>query len=1071
MPQIDRGDSMADGGKVIIKIDGDDSGFRKTLSGLTSAAKTAVKGLTLVSGAITAAWSAVGLTSVKYNAQIEQLEMSFATMTGSAEKAADIMARLKKLGAETPFETTDLVATTQMLMQYGFAADDAIDRMSMLGDISQGNKQALSSIAQGYAQMASAGKVNLQDIRQMINGGFNPLQEISERTGESMASLYDRISKGTMAVDEITESMRYATSEGGKFYQAMEKQSQTVNGMLSTIKDEARELGGVIFEPLSESIRSTILPQAREIIASLKEGFQTGGIDGMVATLTAQIPRLTKAGVDVAGRMFGGITKRLPTLMRSLLSTIPDLLRSAGNIAPQIGEALFEMMASGVEILIGQLPQLIPALGAGIVQMVSGAMVGITKVIDGVFDGIRTALQNLGLIGFTAEEAMSQVLSDYDQEHVEQIKAKINVTPEVSVDQPDLELKSLYEEIETTLTDGLEDTTDIIDTLKGKVTEYYNTQIEQVNAWREEALTNLDNTLPQAEYDAAVADINAKADEMVSGLKEASDATIRFIDTNAGLATESVRQNTSMLDGIYNTAVEYSGKIAELTGQALNNLEQQRVLVAGGKVTDEGMIINSVATTAQQYADAVQQAEETKQAALDKAIEDSKSGAVDYAEAEAAAMEEYAQATDAALATYQADMAALFEGIAQALSPQTVSMIEQLAQLEQLQQVFGSLRAMIVDAANNAEVTSGEISAEDFISNALEEMQISDADYTAIAKQLGIDEIDPAKIQQALVDKLSEAAKYESAGMGTSIFGDMLSGLAGADINEQITQIFKDINLDSGPIADMIQAAMDAGLLDGIKDIDLSTEEGRIQLIMGQFGDKSASSIGQGMTEYDFSGDAASTAANLESDVRTALNSHSPAQTMVPVGKDVSAGVGQGMGEYDFSGDAATMANSVRTAASTRLQVAGRLSGAYFSQGIALGIQSGRSRVIAAAIAVAQAAANAVRSVLKIHSPSGVGMELGGYFGQGFEMGITSSLRSAVESTNRMLGGMNLTPSLTAPDITGAFDVAAQSWADAESTRPIYLMARGKVIAQTLAGDHARAANAYNRSIALGVGK
>ena len=160
---------MADGGKVVIRIDGDDSRFRKTLSGLTSAAKTAVKGLSLVSGAITAAWSAVGLTSVKYNAEIEQLEMSFATMTGSAEKAADIMARLKKLGAETPFETTDLVATTQMLMQYGFAADDAIDRMSMLGDISQGNKQALSSIAMGYAQMASAGKVNLQDIKQMIN--------------------------------------------------------------------------------------------------------------------------------------------------------------------------------------------------------------------------------------------------------------------------------------------------------------------------------------------------------------------------------------------------------------------------------------------------------------------------------------------------------------------------------------------------------------------------------------------------------------------------------------------------------------------------------------------------------------------------------------------------------------------------------------------------------------------------------------------------------------------------------------------------------------------------------------
>ena len=1062
---------MADGGKVVIKIDGDDSGFKNTLSGLTSAAKTAVKGLSLVSGAITAAFSAVGLTSVKYNAEIEQLEMSFATMTGSAEKAADIMARLKKLGAETPFETTDLVATTQMLMQYGFAADDAIDRMSMLGDISQGNKQALSSIAMGYAQMSSAGKVNLQDIKQMINGGFNPLQEISERTGESMEKLYKRISKGKMSVDEITESMRYATSEGGKFYQAMEKQSQTVNGMLSTIKDEARELGGVIFEPLSESLRTTILPEARGIIASLKEGFQSGGIDGMVSALTAQIPRLTKAAVDGAGRMFGDITKRLPTLMRGLLSTLPDLLRSAGDIAPQIGNTLFELAASGLEILIGQLPQLIPALAAGLGKMFVGAVVGVSNMIDGVFKGIKTALQDLGLIGFTADEAMSKVLADYDQEHVEQIKAKININPDVTVDQPNLELKSLYEEIETTLTDGLEDTPEIIDTLKGKVTEYYNTQIEQINAWRDEALTNLDNTLPQAEYDAAVNDINTKADTMVAGLKEASDATIAFIDTNSGLATTSVENNIGALEGIYNTAVEYSGKIAELTGQALTNLEQQRVLVAGGKVTDEGVIINSIANTAQQYAETVQQAEETKQAALEKATEDSKSGAVDYAKAEAAAMEEYAQATEAALATYQADMAALFAGIAEALSPEMVSKIEQMAQLKQLQPVFQGLRGMIVDAANSAEVAAGEISAEDFISNALSGMQLGEADYAAIAKQLGIDEIDPAMIQQALVDRMSEAAQYEAAGMGTSIFGDMLSGLAGADINGQITEIFKGVNLESGPIADMIQAAMDAGLLDGIEDIDLTTAEGKIQLIMGQFGDKSASSIGKGMTEYDFSGDAATTAGNLESDVRGALDSHSPAQTMVPVGNDVAAGVGEGMTEYDFSGDAASMANSVRTAATTRLQTAGRISGAYFSQGIALGIQSGRSRVIAAAITVANAAANAVRSALKIHSPSGVGMELGGYFGQGFEMGVTSSLRSAVESTNRVLGSINLTPRLTAPDITGAFDVAAQSWADAEATRPIYLMARGKVIAQTLAGDQARAANAYNRSIALGVGK
>ena len=111
----------------------------------------------------------VAAKGVNYNATIESLQTSFEVMTGSATKAADVVDRLRKLGAETPFEMADLAGTTQLLMQYGFTADDAIAKMSMLGDIAQGNAQAMTSIATGYAQMSSAGKVNLQDIKQMIN--------------------------------------------------------------------------------------------------------------------------------------------------------------------------------------------------------------------------------------------------------------------------------------------------------------------------------------------------------------------------------------------------------------------------------------------------------------------------------------------------------------------------------------------------------------------------------------------------------------------------------------------------------------------------------------------------------------------------------------------------------------------------------------------------------------------------------------------------------------------------------------------------------------------------------------
>ena len=160
------------GHSVTVKVDGDTRDFEKTLQNLGKKAQAGLAdikaGIDLTSAAAKSLFN-VAASGVKYTAGIEQLQTSFEVMTGSAEKAADVVERLRKLGAETPFETADLASTTQLLMQYGFTADDAIDKMRMLGDVAQGNKEAMTSIAMGYAQMASAQKVSLQDVKQMIN--------------------------------------------------------------------------------------------------------------------------------------------------------------------------------------------------------------------------------------------------------------------------------------------------------------------------------------------------------------------------------------------------------------------------------------------------------------------------------------------------------------------------------------------------------------------------------------------------------------------------------------------------------------------------------------------------------------------------------------------------------------------------------------------------------------------------------------------------------------------------------------------------------------------------------------
>lgn len=157
---------MAD--SIKIRIDGDASGLRKSLSGVESMAKTTVKGITAVSAAVSAAWSAVGVVGVRYNAQIEQLRTSFEVMTGSAEKGAEVLERIRQIAAATPFGTEGLASTVQLLINYNLTADDAIERMTMLGDIAQGDQDKLTRIAIAYGQMSSAGKVMLEDVKQMI---------------------------------------------------------------------------------------------------------------------------------------------------------------------------------------------------------------------------------------------------------------------------------------------------------------------------------------------------------------------------------------------------------------------------------------------------------------------------------------------------------------------------------------------------------------------------------------------------------------------------------------------------------------------------------------------------------------------------------------------------------------------------------------------------------------------------------------------------------------------------------------------------------------------------------------
>lgn len=381
-----------------------ESGFNSGVSKLGGIAKKGAGVAVAAVGAVTAALGAGVVAGVKYNASIESYQTSFEVMTGSAEKAAEVIDRLKKVGASTPFELPDLADTTQLLMNYGFSADEAMDKMMMLGDISQGSAEKMSRIATAYGQMSSAGKVSLEDVKQMIEAGFNPLQEISESTGESMSSLYDRISKGTISVDEITASMQRATSEGGKYFQSMEKQSQTFSGLISTLKDNAQQLLGEVVKPISDGLTESLLPAAISAIEQLTKGFEENGVSGMI-----------QAAGNIVSGLFTGIMENAPSLISTGFELLNQFLLGIATGIPALRIKGFEFITQIALGILENLPQLITQGAMVITNFVSGLLSSLPSVLQSgvqmilrLVDGI---INNLPSIVSAAAQAIARFVS------------------------------------------------------------------------------------------------------------------------------------------------------------------------------------------------------------------------------------------------------------------------------------------------------------------------------------------------------------------------------------------------------------------------------------------------------------------------------------------------------------------------------------------------------------------------------------------------------------------------------------------------------------------------------------
>lgn len=211
------------------------------------------------------------LTSSIFNtrSQFQQLEISFNTMLGSADKSKQLMDELIQTAAHTPFDMSSITSGAKQLLAYGTEAKDVNKTLVQLGDIASGLNIPLGELVYLYGTTVSQGRMFTMDLRQFMGRGVPLAEELGKILHQNTTEVQESVSKGKVTSDIFKEAIANMTQAGGRFGGLMEQQSKTLEGQWSNIGDSIQQMFNEIGKK-SEGVFSSGL----SIISAMVENWQ-----------------------------------------------------------------------------------------------------------------------------------------------------------------------------------------------------------------------------------------------------------------------------------------------------------------------------------------------------------------------------------------------------------------------------------------------------------------------------------------------------------------------------------------------------------------------------------------------------------------------------------------------------------------------------------------------------------------------------------------------------------------------------------------------------------------------------
>jgi len=304
---------MAGLGSFFLEIGVDSAALQRGLnnaeSRLSKFGQRAEKIGTSLSLAISAPLALVGKNALQTSAQFESLEMSFGTMLRSMENGKTLMKDLQNYNLATSFQFEEVAGAGKSLLAFGFAQQQIIPQMKMLGDVSAGLGINIGELADLYGKAKVQGRLFQDDINQLQGRGIPIVEELRKQFKGANVDIRKMTEDGKIGFGNLEKAFASLTSEGGQFYNMTANQSTTLGGLYSNLQDSVtmnlRTIGDSIVKNLD---LKTVIQQASKYLTDLAEGF------------SKLSPEAQKAIVVMGG----------------LAIVIPPLLALAGTVLPMV---------------------------------------------------------------------------------------------------------------------------------------------------------------------------------------------------------------------------------------------------------------------------------------------------------------------------------------------------------------------------------------------------------------------------------------------------------------------------------------------------------------------------------------------------------------------------------------------------------------------------------------------------------------------------------------------------------------------------------------------------------------